>query len=204
MAVLADISPTPRIHCQSCTPETHFCAGSTATSEPSPGARAAGLPTPAPDPYAVWISEIMLQQTRVETAIPYYERFLARFPGRRESGAGRRGRGPRALVRPRILPALPRAARRRAGDRRRRRPACPRSARELERLPGIGPYTAAAIASIAFAEPVPVLDGNVERVVCRYGARSAGARSEERPRARSSRSPRASSSAAVRATATRP
>jgi A/G-specific adenine glycosylase len=116
----------------------------------------------------------MLQQTRVETAIPYYRRFLARFPdvaslaGSDEaevltlwSGLGyyRRCRGLLAAAKEIVA---------RGG-------ALPRSARELERLPGIGPYTAAAIASIAFAEPVPVLDGNVERVVCRYSARNAGA-----------------------------
>ena len=117
----------------------------------------------------------MLQQTRVETAIPYYERFMARFPevaslAQAEeaevlalwSGLGyyRRCRGLLAAAREIV-----------AGSGR-----LPGSARELARLPGIGPYTAAAIASIAFSEPVPVLDGNVERVVCRYTARSAGAR----------------------------
>lgn len=117
----------------------------------------------------------MLQQTRVETAIPYYQRFLARFPDVASlaaaeeaevlalwSGLGyyRRCRGLLAAAREIVA----------AGG------ALPRSARELERLPGIGPYTAAAIASIAFAEPVPVLDGNVERVVCRYSARRAGAK----------------------------
>lgn len=116
----------------------------------------------------------MLQQTRVETAIPYYLRFLARFPdiatlARAEeaellalwSGLGyyRRCRG--------LLAAAKEVV---AGGGR-----LPESAGELERLPGIGPYTAAAIASIAFSEPVPVLDGNVERVVCRYAARRAGA-----------------------------
>ena len=134
--------------------------------------RANGAP---PDPYAVWVSEIMLQQTRVETAIPYYLRFLARFPdvatlARAEeaellalwSGLGyyRRCRGLLAAAKEVVA----------AGGR------LPESAGELERLPGIGPYTAAAIASIAFSEPVPVLDGNVERVVCRYAARRAGAR----------------------------
>jgi len=133
--------------------------------------RAAGQ---ARDPYAVWISEIMLQQTRVETVIPYYLRFMARFPdvgalaraGEAEllalwSGLGyyRRCRG---------LLAAARAVEAAGGK-------LPESARALERLPGIGPYTAAAIASIAFSQPIPVLDGNVERVVCRYAARSAGA-----------------------------
>lgn len=137
--------------------------------------RSPGGPTdPPPDPYAVWVSEVMLQQTRVETAIPYYRRFLARFPdvvslARADeaqvlalwSGLGyyRRCRGLLAAARAVVA----------AGGR------LPASARELERLPGIGPYTAAAIASIAFSEPVPVLDGNVERVLSRYAALSAGA-----------------------------
>ena len=131
-----------------------------------------------PDPYAVWISEIMLQQTRVETAIPYYLRFLARFPDVASladaeeaevlalwSGLGyyRRCRGLLAAARAIVA----------AGGK------LPASARELERLPGIGPYTAAAIASIAFAERVPVLDGNVERVLCRFAARSAGQKSRQ-------------------------
>ncbi|MEO8198384.1 MAG: A/G-specific adenine glycosylase [Thermoanaerobaculia bacterium] len=137
--------------------------------------RSPGGPTdPPPDSYAVWVSEIMLQQTRVETAIPYYRRFLARFPdvaslARADeaevlalwSGLGyyRRCRGLLATAKAVVA----------AGGR------LPSRARELERLPGIGPYTAAAIASIAFSEAVPVLDGNVERVLCRYAARSAGA-----------------------------
>ncbi len=125
------------------------------------------------DPYAVWISEIMLQQTRVETVIPFYRRFMARFPdvaalARAEeaellalwSGLGyyRRCRGLLAAAREIVAGG---------GE-------LPESARELERLPGIGPYTAAAIASIAFSEPVAVLDGNVERVICRFAAQSAG------------------------------
>ncbi len=137
--------------------------------------RSPGRPAdPPPDPYAVWISEIMLQQTRVETAIPYYRRFLARFPdvaslARADeaevlalwSGLGyyRRCRGLLAAARAVVA----------AGGR------LPCRARELEVLPGIGPYTAAAIASIAFSEAVPVLDGNVVRVLCRYAARPAGA-----------------------------
>ena len=130
---------------------------------------------PPIDPYAVWISEIMLQQTRVETVIPYYERFLARFPGVASlaradeaevlalwSGLGYYRRCRALLAAARQVVA--------AGGR------LPESAHLLERLPGVGPYTAAAIASIAFGEPVPVLDGNVERVLCRYAARQTGAR----------------------------
>ncbi len=133
--------------------------------------RATGEP---PDPYAVWVAEIMLQQTRVETVVPFYRRFLARFPDIATlasadeaellalwSGLGyyRRCRGLHAAAKEVVA----------AGGR------LPETARELERLPGIGPYTAAAIASIAFAEPVPVLDGNVERVLCRFAAQGEGA-----------------------------
>ncbi len=116
------------------------------------------------DPYRVWISEIMLQQTRVETVLPYYRRFLERFPTVEAlaaaplddvlalwSGLGyyRRAR--------QLHAAAGRIARR----------GFPESAAGLAELPGIGAYTAAAIASIAFGEAVPVVDGNVERVVAR-------------------------------------
>ncbi len=117
------------------------------------------------DPYRIWISEVMLQQTRVETAIPYYVAFIDRFPTVESlaaadldevlalwSGLGyyRRAR------------QLHEAARRIVA-----RKSFPRSSVELQELPGIGPYTAAAVASQAFDEAVPVLDGNVERVLCR-------------------------------------
>lgn len=116
------------------------------------------------DPYRVWISEIMLQQTRVETVLPYYERFLARFPDAAAlaaapldqvlalwSGLGyyRRAR------------QLHSAAQRIAED------GFPTDAAGWRALPGIGDYTSAAIASIAYGEAVPVLDGNVERVTAR-------------------------------------
>lgn len=118
------------------------------------------------DPWAIWVSEVMLQQTRVETAIPYFERFLARFP---DPGALARADEAEVLAlwsglgyyrRARQLRA---AAREVAGS----NGTIPRRAAELERLPGIGAYTAAAVASIAFGEPVAVVDGNVERVLAR-------------------------------------
>lgn len=117
------------------------------------------------DPYRVWLSEIMLQQTRVEAVIPFYEAFLARFPTVADlaeapidevlaawSGLGyyRRAR------------QLQKAAQKVVA-----RGAFPTTVAELLELPGIGPYTAAAIASICFGVPVPVLDGNVERVLTR-------------------------------------
>lgn len=128
----------------------------------------------APDPYAVWISEVMLQQTRVETVIPYYQRFLARFPdvaalaGARESEVLVLWSGLGYYRRCRSLLAAAKEVVAAGGE-------LPRCARELERLAGIGPYTAAAIASIAFAEAVAVLDGNVERVAARFAAVAAGA-----------------------------
>jgi A/G-specific adenine glycosylase len=117
------------------------------------------------DPYKIWLSEVMLQQTRVETVLPFYNRFLERFPtvedlARAEveevltlwSGLGyyRRAR------------QLHAAARRIAeiGE-------FPSTVEGLLALPGIGAYTAAAVASIAFGVAAPVLDGNVERVLSR-------------------------------------
>lgn len=121
------------------------------------------------DPYAVWISEVMLQQTQAETASSYFERFLTRFPTLTAlaaadlqevlalwSGLGyyRRAR------------QLHSAARRMLQE----GTGLPRTVAELRRLPGVGPYTAAAVASIAFGISVPAVDGNVVRVVARRGA----------------------------------
>lgn len=119
------------------------------------------------DPWAVWVSEVMLQQTRVEHVIPYYERFLARFPT------------PAALAAAPLDEALAawsglgyyrrlRLLHRAAGVVAAAGGELPRDAAGLRLLPGVGEYTAAAVASIAFGEAVPVLDGNVERVVCRW------------------------------------
>jgi A/G-specific adenine glycosylase len=119
------------------------------------------------DPYGIWVSEIMLQQTRVETVIPYFKRWMRRFPTMRSLANASldevlkvwEGCGYYARAR-----NLHRAARLVV---RNKNGQLPSRADELKRLPGIGPYTAAAIASIAFGEPVPVLDGNVQRVLCR-------------------------------------
>lgn len=122
----------------------------------------------ARDPYRVWISEIMLQQTQVATVIPYYKRFLARFPNVRSLAKAKlddvlkawEGAGYYARAR-----NLHRAAKeivaRFDGN-------LPSAIDELLTLPGIGRYTAGAIASIAFQRDAPVLDGNVTRVLCRY------------------------------------
>lgn len=117
------------------------------------------------DPYRIWISEIMLQQTRAQAVIPYYERFLRRFPSVEAlAGAAEEevltlwaGLGYYSRAR-----NLWRAAKQIAGG-----DGFPRDYDGLRALPGIGDYTAAAIASIAFALPHAVLDGNVMRVVAR-------------------------------------
>ena len=119
------------------------------------------------DPYHVWLSEIMLQQTRIDTVIPYYERFLATFPTvfdlanapldqvlKMWEGLGYYSRARN----------LHRAAQVVANEHQGK---FPNTAAELMELPGIGRYTAGAIASIAYDESVPVLDGNVMRVFTR-------------------------------------
>lgn len=117
------------------------------------------------DPYRVWISEIMLQQTRVSAAIPYYERFLSRFPDVHVLAAASdddllqawAGLGYYSRARNLRAAAQNVAA---AG-------AFPDTYDSIIALPGIGPYTAAAIASICFGLPHAVLDGNVMRVLAR-------------------------------------
>jgi A/G-specific adenine glycosylase len=119
------------------------------------------------DPYAVWVSETMLQQTRVETVIPYYERFLARFPDV-ESLASAEPEEVYALwtglgyySRARNLQAAARAVVEEHGGR------LPEEASALRGLKGVGRYTAGALASIAFDQPEPAVDGNVVRVLAR-------------------------------------
>ena len=117
------------------------------------------------DPYRIWVSEIMLQQTRAGAVIPYYERFLDRFPTVESLAAAPEsavlaawsGLGYYSRARHLRRAALQVAA---AG-------AFPRDYEAIRALPGIGPYTAAAISSIAFGLPHAVLDGNVMRVVAR-------------------------------------
>jgi len=117
------------------------------------------------DPYAIWVSEIMLQQTRVEAVIPYYERFLSRFPTvealanapESEVLAAWSGLGYYSRIRNMHAAAQIIAA----------KGSFPSSYEEILALPGIGEYTAAAIGSIAFGLPHAVLDGNVLRVMSR-------------------------------------
>ncbi len=119
------------------------------------------------DPYAIWVSEIMLQQTRVAVVVERYQAFLARFPtvaalaraSEQDVLALWSGLGYYRRAR-----MLHKAAQLIVAD---RGSVMPEKAAELRTLPGIGGYTSAAIASIAYGEPVAVVDGNVERVLCR-------------------------------------
>ncbi len=126
------------------------------------------LPGEPADPYRVWLSEIMLQQTTVTAVIPYYERFVLRFPTIEALAAAEDGAVMEAwaglgyYARARNLLAC---ARRVASD-----GGFPDDLPGLRALPGIGEYTAAAIASIAFGRAVVPVDGNVERVAARIFA----------------------------------
>lgn len=120
-----------------------------------------------PTPYHIWISEIMLQQTRIEAALPFYERFVARLPDIASLAAVEddklmklwEGLGYYSRAR-----NLKKAAGLLMSD----YGGClPREAGELKKLPGIGGYTAGAIASIAYGQPEPAVDGNVLRVMAR-------------------------------------
>jgi len=119
------------------------------------------------DPYRTWVSETMLQQTRVETVLGYYERFLQRFPTVAELAAApeddvlKLWEGLGYYSRARNLHRGAKQVMDEYGG------VIPESAEELRRISGIGPYTAGAIASIAFDKPVPAVDGNVIRVVSR-------------------------------------
>ena len=120
------------------------------------------------DPYAVWISESMLQQTRVETVIPYFARFIERFPTLGElatahvdevlalwSGLGYYSRARR------LHAAAKEVVERHGGE-------FPRARSEAESLPGVGAYTAGAVLSIAYGLEEPLVDGNVQRVLARW------------------------------------
>jgi A/G-specific adenine glycosylase len=121
------------------------------------------------DPYRLWLSEVMLQQTQVAAVIPYYERFLARFPTVRAlaaapqddvlklwSGLGYYARGRNLHAAAQLIAQN----------------GFPKDAASIERLPGVGRSTAAAIAAFAFGERAAILDGNVKRVLARaFGVR---------------------------------
>lgn len=123
-----------------------------------------------PDPYAVWLSEIMLQQTTVAAVVPYYEAFLARWPTVRALAAAQRDdvltawAGLGYYSRARNLHACAQRVTEEFGGN------FPDSEENLRTLPGIGPYTAAAIAAIAFGRRTAAVDGNVQRVMARLHA----------------------------------
>lgn len=120
------------------------------------------------DPYAIWVSEVMLQQTQVKTVLPYYARFLGRFPDVRSlseakeaevlqfwSGLGYYSRARNLHRGAKYLLKI------HQGE-------FPKTIPELRKIPGIGPYTAGAVSSIAFNHPEPIVDGNVQRVFARF------------------------------------
>ena len=119
------------------------------------------------DPYAVWVAEIMLQQTQIAAVIPYYERWMTRFPSIEVLAVApldnvlKLWEGLGYYSRARNLHAAAGVVVEQHGGQ------LPRTVSELTKLPGIGRYTAGAIASIAFDTPAPVLDGNVVRVLSR-------------------------------------
>ena len=122
------------------------------------------------DPYRVWIAEVMLQQTRIAAVIPYYEKFLARFPDLRalaqanEHDVLRHWAGLGYYGRARNLLRAAREITERHGGK------FPRDLDAAMRLPGIGRYTASAVVSIAYGAPYAALDGNVARVLARLGS----------------------------------
>ncbi|MGH9685002.1 MAG: A/G-specific adenine glycosylase [Candidatus Acidiferrales bacterium] len=122
------------------------------------------------DPYRIWVAEVMLQQTRIATVIPYYDRFLDRFPRvedlarASESEALKFWSGLGYYSRARNLHRSAKQIVERHGG------AFPRDLDAALALPGIGPYTVAAILSITYDAPLAVLDGNVARVLARLGA----------------------------------
>src|ERR1700750_1420300 len=122
------------------------------------------------DPYRVWLSEIMLQQTTVKAGAPYYARFLARFPSVADLAAVplddvlKLWAGLGYYARARNLHACAKAVVEQHGG------VFPVSEEGLRTLPGVGAYTAAAIAAIAFDQPASPVDGNIERVIARLFA----------------------------------
>lgn len=119
------------------------------------------------DPYAIWVSEVMLQQTRVDTVIPYWERWIERFPTVDRLAEAelddvlKEWEGLGYYSRARNLHRAARMVRERFGSR------LPTEPDTLRELPGVGEYTAAAVASIAYGVAIPAVDGNVRRVLAR-------------------------------------
>ena len=134
------------------------------------------------DPYRIWVSEVLLQQTRVDQAIPYFHRFIERFPDLLTLAQARlsevlkvcEGMGYYARAR-----NLHKAARQLAEE---RRGHIPDTLEELLELPGIGPNTAHALLSIGFGQSYPVLDGNVRRILSRLAGLGGDLRKQDRSR----------------------
>ncbi|HXW54751.1 MAG TPA: hypothetical protein VEJ67_03300 [Candidatus Cybelea sp.] len=135
--------------------------------------RTRGRPLPwraSSDPYRIWVAEIMLQQTRIATVLPYYERFLLRFPNAESVAAAQEAEvlklwsGLGYYSRARNLRRAAQQIVSRHGG------AFPFALDEALALPGIGSYTAAAILSTAYGEPLAALDGNIARVLARWKA----------------------------------
>jgi A/G-specific adenine glycosylase len=122
------------------------------------------------DSYAIWVSETMLQQTQVKTVLPYYDRFLKRFPDVEALARAPLDRVLHAWAglgyyrRAENLKNAARQIMRQHGGK------LPRNYAELRALPGIGDYTAGAVLSIAFGKNYPAIDGNVRRVLARFGS----------------------------------
>lgn len=123
-----------------------------------------------PDPYWVWLSEVMLQQTQVKTVLPYFEKFIAAYPTVEDLAEAGEAEvldlwtGLGYYRRARNLHKAAQIICRDFGG------SLPRQIDDLLSLPGIGRYSAGAVLSIAYGQPQPVLDGNVKRVLSRYGA----------------------------------
>ncbi len=119
-------------------------------------------------PYRIWVAEVLLQQTRVDQAVPYFERFVARFPTVRSLARAHEAQilkvweGAGYYARARNLGAAARDVVRRHRGR------LPRTVSELEELPGVGPYIARAVASLAFGAPTVALEANGKRVAARW------------------------------------
>ena len=156
--------PPERLICTAKTTQMRFLPGTTATGGILPWRAAPGV---APDPYRVWLSEIMLQQTTVKAVLPRYADFLRRWPDVTALAAAELGEvlaawaGLGYYARARNLHACAREVVERFGG------SFPETEAELRTLPGIGDYTAAAIAAIAFGARATPIDGNIERVVAR-------------------------------------
>jgi A/G-specific adenine glycosylase len=118
------------------------------------------------DPYAIWVSEVMLQQTTVKTVVPYYRRFMERFPDLPHLAQAdlqdvlKTWEGLGYYARARNLHRAARIVQQHGG-------CVPTDLNALKQLPGVGDYIAAALSSIAFNQPFPVVDGNVKRVLSR-------------------------------------